>query len=89
VNQLVMAATAVAIVLMSVSAAVMWWKRRPQGRLGVPPPPADRRMAFGVLAIIAFVGVIFPLTGLSLLVALMVDWAVKQGRRWRMPVQAA
>lgn len=82
-NQLVMAATAVAIVLMSVSAAVMWWKRRPAGRLGVPPPPADRRTMRGVLAIMAVAGVLFPLTGLSMLAALAIDWLVRQATRWR------
>ncbi|MCD0506217.1 PepSY-associated TM helix domain-containing protein, partial [Bordetella petrii] len=39
-NQLVLLAACAGIVLMSVAGAVMWWKRRPAGELGVPPMPA-------------------------------------------------
>jgi uncharacterized iron-regulated membrane protein len=34
-NQLLMAGTCLAIIVMSVAAIVMWWKRRPRGRVGV------------------------------------------------------
>lgn len=88
-NQLVMAATALAIVLMSISAVVMRWKRRPRGQLGVPPPPADRRVALGVLAIVAAAGMIFPLTGLSLMAALTIDAAIRRGLRRSTSAQAA
>lgn len=63
-----------AIVLLCISAAVMWWKRRPRGSLlGVPPLPADRRALRGVLALMALGGVVFPLMGTSLLAMLLID----------------
>lgn len=72
----------IAIVLLCVSAAVMWWKRRPRGGLGVPPLPADPRTLRGVLVLLVLCGLIFPLVGLSLLLL----WAFD--RYWMQWVQA-
>lgn len=81
-NQFVLLAVCAATVLLCISAAVMWWKRRPRGSLGVPPPPSDRRVLGGVLAILAVGGAVFPLVGLSLLVVLALDLAlIRFGRR--------
>ena len=74
-NQIVLAVVCAGIVLLSVSAAVMWWKRRPSGSLGVPPLPSDRRAFIGLFVILGIGGVLFPLTGLSLLVMLALDLA--------------
>ncbi|CZT36878.1 PepSY-associated TM helix domain-containing protein [Rhizobium sp. 9140] len=72
-NQLLMLATCFAIILSSVAAVVMWLKRRPSGRLGVPPYPASRRV-YGVLWGMAVVfGVLFPLSGLLLVVMIALD----------------
>ena len=66
-NQILMLCVCLAIVLLAVSAAVMWWKRRPAGRLGVPPMSEQPATLYGVLAILAVGGVIFPLVGASML----------------------
>lgn len=81
VNQLVMAATCVAIVLMAVSAVAMWWKRRPKGSLGAPRVPENYRIAKGVLMIAAAIGILFPLVGASLLAMLAIDRLLPA--RWR------
>lgn len=81
-NQLVMLAACLAIILLCVSAAVMWWKRRPAGRLGVPPLPQSRGRLPVVAAILALGGALFPLTGASFLVMLVADLAV--GRTLRL-----
>lgn len=73
-NQLVLLAACMGIVMLAVSAGVMWWKRRPAGSLGVPPMPADRRVFRGLIAILVAGGVIFPLVGLSLAIMLALDW---------------
>lgn len=72
-----------AIVLLCVSAAVMWWKRRPVGGLGVPPLPADPRTLRGVLALLVLCGLLFPLMGASLLLLWAFDhyWSVRRLRR--------
>ena len=79
-NQLVLLAVCFAIILMAVSAGVMWWKRRPAGSLGIPPAPLDRSVMPGLLAIMVVVGVIFPLVGASLLVMLALDFLFARGR---------
>lgn len=81
-NQLFMLGVCLAIVLLCVSGATMWWKRRPSGALGVPPMPAEPRTLRTVVALLAIGGVIFPLVGASLLVMLAIDllWARRQQR---------
>jgi uncharacterized iron-regulated membrane protein len=78
-NQLVMLAACLSILAMSVAAVVMWWKRRPRGSLGAPPLPEDWRLPRTVLFIAVGFGLLFPLLGLSLVVALAVDGIVTHG----------
>jgi uncharacterized iron-regulated membrane protein len=75
-NQLLMLATCVAIVLSCVTAVVMWWKRRPAGRLGVPPMPPQRSVYIGLWLIAIAFGAAFPLTGLAVVAMLLADQAV-------------
>ncbi|ARO13522.1 sulfite reductase [Ketogulonicigenium robustum] len=72
-NQLLLLAVCVGIVLLAVSAAVMWWKRRPSGSLGVPPLPSDRKVFIGLFVILGIGGVLFPLTGITLLGMIVLD----------------
>lgn len=83
VNQLVLLAACIAIIMLAVSAGVMWWKRRPSRSLGVPPLPADTRVFRGLLAILLVGGLIFPLVGISLVVMLALDWTYSRIRRPR------
>jgi len=84
VNQLLMTAACLAIVLMAVAAVVMWWKRRPKGSLGAPRPPADYRVGRGILVIAVLFGLAFPLVGLSMLVMLAIDWLLPSGLKERL-----
>lgn len=77
-NQWLFVVVCLAIITLSVSAAVMWWKRRPSRKLGVPPMPSDPRVFRGLLVILAIGGVIFPLVGISLLVMLTLDWLIRR-----------
>lgn len=79
-NQLFMLALCLATILMSVSAGVMWWKRRPAGSLGIPPAPADPSVMRGLIAIMAVIGLIFPLVGASLVVMVLLDFAFARRR---------
>ena len=74
-NRYLMLAGCIAILLLAVSAIAMWWKRRPQGALGLPPAPSGRAAARAVVSVVAFVGLIYPLVGLSILVALLLERA--------------
>ncbi|WP_342150592.1 PepSY domain-containing protein [Methylorubrum sp. SB2] len=72
-NQLAMLAFCLATILLAVTAGVMWWKRRPAGRLGVPPLPRDRRVMAGVTGLVLGLGALFPLTGLAILALIGLD----------------
>lgn len=80
-NQIVLALACAAMVLMSVSAIVMWWKRRPERGLGAPTVPADWRIPRGILVIAVAAGIFFPLVGLSLLVVAGIELALLGARR--------
>jgi len=76
-NQLAMLVFCLATILLSVTAAAMWWKRRPAGGIGVPPWPRDRRALAGVSLLVAGLGALFPLTGLAILAMLAADIGVR------------
>ena len=67
-NRLVLLVACAAIFLLCVSGAVMWWKRRPAGGIGIPPLPHAKRTVAIVFALLCIGGILFPLMGLSLLV---------------------
>ena len=75
-NQLLMLSTCLIVITMSVSAVVMWWKRRPSGRIGVPPAPREKRIYLGLWAIAGVFGVLFPLTGITILAMILFDQLV-------------
>src|SRR4029434_6989517 len=68
-NQLLGLATALGLITMCVSAVVMWWRRRPDGSLGVPAPRVEGftiRPPF--IALIVCAGILLPVLGASLLI---------------------
>jgi uncharacterized iron-regulated membrane protein len=76
-----MLAGCLGIIVLTISAPVMWWKRRPKGSFGLPPAAASKRAVAGVLAIMAIAGVLYPLVGLSILGALIVERLYELARR--------
>lgn len=76
-NRIVMLWGCIAIWLLAISGMIMWWKRRPRrGGLGAPPAPPGPRARAAVLGIVLPLAVLYPLTGLSLMAALIVDRGV-------------
>jgi uncharacterized iron-regulated membrane protein len=63
-----------AVIFMSLSGVVMWWKRRPSGALGAPLYPANMRIPRTILLIGAAVAAAFPLTGLSIVLFAAIDF---------------
>jgi len=83
VNRYVMLGGCIAVWLLGVSAIAMWWKRRPKGRLAAPVAPHGPRAKVAVLAIVLPLAILYPLTGLSLVVAIVLDrlvWFVSRPR---------
>ena len=75
-NQLLILLICLMVLLSSVSGLVIWWMRRPQGGLGVPPLRHDLPRWKTAIVIIVGLGVAFPLVGISLVAVWVVDWLV-------------
>jgi len=68
-NQLLGLFTALGLITMSISAVVMWWRRRPEGSLGVPAPRVEGfTLRAPLIALIVIAGALLPLLGASLLI---------------------
>lgn len=72
-SRLTMLAGCIALLLLCVSAPVMWWKRRPAKGGVAAPSRADPRSARTVALILLVGGAVFPLTGATMIVALLAD----------------
>jgi uncharacterized iron-regulated membrane protein len=72
-NQLLGLFIAASLLTVSVSAVVMWWRRRPGGVLGAPIPAGAPRFSTGLLAIIVILGVLLPLLGMSLVTVFLAE----------------
>lgn len=66
-NQIVGLLTALGAATLSVSAVVMWWRRRPSGVLGAPAWLQQPNFAPAVIAFIFALAVVFPMLGVSML----------------------
>lgn len=77
-NQLLMLIAALIVMLLSVTGAVMWWQRRPKesGWIGAPAMPPYVQNWRVPVAIVALLGLAFPLVGLSLIIVLSLDYFV-------------
>ncbi len=76
INRYLMLGGCIGIWLLGISAVMMWWKRRPKGRLAAPVATPAPRAKAAVLGIVLPLCILYPLTGLSLLVAVALDRAV-------------
>lgn len=83
VNQLLGVIAALGVMALSLTGGVMWWKCRPAGRLGVPPMPADRKVAGGVVVLILALCLFLPMAGVTLMAALVLDQLWQLGARLR------
>lgn len=81
INRWIMLAGCVAVWVLAISALVMWWKRRPKGRLAAPVAPPGPRAKVALGAIVLPLAILYPLTGLSLILAVAADWGISRMRR--------
>ncbi|AJY47921.1 PepSY-associated TM helix domain-containing protein [Martelella endophytica] len=64
------------VLLVSISGAIMWWKRRPATagkRLFAPPRPQDIPFWKGAALLVVTLGIIFPMAGLAIAFILLLD----------------
>jgi uncharacterized iron-regulated membrane protein len=68
-NQALGLLTALGLLLLCVSAIVMWWRRTPRGNLGIPAPRvAAFRIGWPLGTTIVALGILLPVFGASLLI---------------------
>ncbi len=73
-NQLLGLFTALGLALLSVSAIVLWWRRRSVGTLGAPPAnKKSTAYTYGLIAVIVVLGILLPFFGLTLLAVLLIE----------------
>jgi uncharacterized iron-regulated membrane protein len=65
-NQLLMLVPCIGIIVLVVTGTTMWWRRRPRGSLGAPPPISGARVT-GAIGGLLVAGLVLPLFGASLL----------------------
>lgn len=78
-NQMISLMTAIGLEILCVSALVMWWRRRPEGVLGAPPPIQRIRFSAGLIAFMVAFGIYMPFLGASMiLVSLMERFVLRR-----------
>lgn len=84
-NQLLGLCTAMGLMTLCVSALVMWWRRRPDGTLGIPAPRVGEfRVGMVLRTGIVIVALLLPVLGISIIVL----WLFERARRLYSPVSA-
>ena len=78
-NQLLNLAVLLGLVTLSVSSMVLWWRRRPQGKLGAPPASAPVRRSWSLVGGVVGLALLMPLFGLTLALVVVIEQLT---RRW-------
>lgn len=72
-NQIVCAVLSLGLAAMAVTGAVMWWKRRPAGKLGAPSRERGTPPMRGWIAGLVLLGIVFPLMGMTIVAVWLID----------------
>jgi uncharacterized iron-regulated membrane protein len=72
-NQLVNLAVLLGLVTLCLSSVVLWWRRRPEGKLGAPATLAPLRHSWALVALVVALALAMPMFGFSLALAVMAE----------------
>lgn len=75
-NQFLGVITALGLVIVSVSAFVLWRRRKPENELGAPPASLNTKLGTMVLVIGLMLAVFLPLFAISLIIIAILDWGI-------------
>ncbi|AXF24522.1 peptidase [Burkholderia pyrrocinia] len=72
-NQIACTVLSLGLAAMAVTGAVMWWKRRPAGKLGAPSRERGTPPMRGWIAGLVLLGIVFPLMGMTIVAVWLTD----------------
>ncbi|WGY70290.1 PepSY domain-containing protein [Burkholderia cepacia] len=72
-NQIICAVLSLGLAAMAVTGTVMWWKRRPAGKLGAPSRERGTPPMRGWVTGLVLLGIVFPLMGITIVAVWLVD----------------
>ncbi|WP_412025306.1 PepSY-associated TM helix domain-containing protein [Burkholderia cepacia] len=72
-NQIVCAVLSLGLAAMAVTGTVMWWKRRPAGKLGAPSRERGTPPMRGWIAGLVLLGIVIPLMGITIVAVWLID----------------
>ncbi|WP_446900882.1 PepSY-associated TM helix domain-containing protein [Burkholderia sp. YIM B11467] len=72
-NQIICAVLSLGLAAMAVTGTVMWWKRRPAGKLGAPSRERGTPPMRGWIAGLVLLGIVFPLMGITIVAVWLID----------------
>jgi uncharacterized iron-regulated membrane protein len=73
INQWLLLASCMLLIFTVGFGVIMWWARRPRGKLGVPPAPTEFRWPWTLSVVVVGLGVVFPLVGLSMIAIFAIE----------------
>ena len=72
-NQVVNLCTAMGLIVLCLSALVLWWRRRPEGALGAPQKSVKPHYTFAFAALVLALAIYLPLFGFTLVTVVAVE----------------
>jgi uncharacterized iron-regulated membrane protein len=72
-NQILGLITCLGLIGLIISSFIMWKKRKPEGTLGAPAKPKDKKVTRAVFIIMIVMGILMPLVGISIVVVYLLD----------------
>lgn len=73
VNQILNLGVVITLIFMSISGYIMWWKRRPKGKLGAPQKSNKPVVTAPLFILICVLGLVLPLAGGSMVAFWLYD----------------
>lgn len=76
-NFAVMLFVAIALFIISLAGLLSYVKRKPKNKIGVPKVSKKFKVGYGIIALIAVLGIVFPLFGTSVLLIILGEYFMK------------
>lgn len=72
-NQILAATIAMSLVVLSISGALMWWQRRPKGKLAAPKRTVNGKASTGVVLITLVLAAFLPMVAIGFILVISIE----------------